>query len=73
MAAIFAALQMKYPQLCSKTHAASARSTKSIGPVWADCVEKLVGFSLSKWVITLILLGRLYVDHDVSLWRAPTA
>jgi hypothetical protein len=35
MAAIFAALQMKYPQLCSKTHAASARSTKSIGPVWA--------------------------------------
>ena len=41
MAAIFAALQMKYPQLCSKTHAASARSTKSIGPVWADCVEKL--------------------------------
>jgi hypothetical protein len=42
-------------------------------PVPADCVEKLVGFSLSKWVIALILLGRLYVDHDVSLWRAPTA
>ena len=41
--------------------------------LWADCVEKLVGFSLSKWVIALILLGRLYVDHDVSLWRAPTA
>ena len=41
--------------------------------LWADCVEKLVGFSLSKWVIALILLGRLCVDHDVSLWRAPTA
>lgn len=42
MAAIFAALQMKYPQLCSKTHAASARSTKSIGPVWAYFVEEVL-------------------------------
>jgi hypothetical protein len=41
--------------------------------LWADCVEKLFGFSLSKWVIALILFGRLYVDHDVSLWRAPSA
>jgi hypothetical protein len=53
--------------------AASARSEILTLLQWADCVEKLVGFSLSKWVITLILLGRLYVDHDVSLWRAPTA
>jgi hypothetical protein len=50
---------MKYPQLCSKTHAASARSTKSIGPVWADCVEKLVGFDVSKRAIALIYFGRL--------------
>jgi|UPI0005949A4E hypothetical protein len=55
------------------SRAASARSANLALPVWADCVEKLVGFSLSKRVIALILLGRLYVDHDVSLWRAPTA
>jgi hypothetical protein len=54
-------------------YAACACSKKYQWTGWADCVEKLVGFSLSKWVIALILLGRLYVDHDVSLWRAPTA
>ena len=48
MAAIFAALQMKYPQLCSKAHAASARSTKSIGPVWADFVEKVIVFGVTR-------------------------
>jgi len=41
-----------------------ATRNRSELPLPADCVEKLVGFSLSKWVIALILLGRLYVDHD---------
>ncbi len=56
-----------------KSGKADVRAARSEGVDRADFVEKLVGFSLSKWVIALILLGRLYVDHDVSLWRAPTA
>lgn len=37
MAAIFVALQIKYPQLCSKTHSACARSTNLALPLWAQC------------------------------------
>jgi hypothetical protein len=57
MAAIFAALQMKHPQLCSKTHAASACSRKFQCTGWADCVEKLDVFDPLMFVTTLISFG----------------
>jgi hypothetical protein len=42
---------------CSRIRAARACSTKSIGSVWADCVEKLVIFDPLMLVITLISFG----------------
>jgi len=73
MTVFTSAMQRAFRGSAAEFQPASARSKVSTFLLWADCVEKLFGFSLSKWVIALILFERLYVDHDVSLWRAPSA
>ncbi|WP_141135987.1 hypothetical protein [Antarctobacter heliothermus] len=57
MTAIASAMQQKFRGGAVGFRAASARSEKIEFTDWADCVEKLVGFGVSKRTIALIYFG----------------